>query len=141
VIRYRPGAAATQAPPVDAYSLRLVAPRALFDAGAIVQRSPSLAQLAQAPCLRVNPSDLGRMGVTTGDRVRVTSSRRSLALDVVADAGVLRGSAVLVFNAPGEGAAELIDANQPVTDLRLETVTGPSGRERETGPSGRERET
>ncbi|MDQ3897886.1 MAG: hypothetical protein M3326_11720, partial [Actinomycetota bacterium] len=86
------------------------------------------------------PADLGRMGATTGDRVRVSSSRRSLVLDVAADAGVLRGSAVLAFNAPGEGAAELIDVTQPVTDVRIETV-GPSGREREAvGPSGRERE-
>jgi hypothetical protein len=72
------------------------------------------------------------MGATTGDRVRVTSSRRSLVLDVMADPGVLRGSAVLVFNGPGEGAADLIDASQPVTDLRVETVSGPSGRERDS---------
>jgi NADH-quinone oxidoreductase subunit G len=142
VLRYRPGAAVKQAPPVDAYSLRLVAPRTLYDAGTLVQRSPSLAALAAGPCLRANPADLGRLGVTTGDRVRVSSARTSLVLDTAADPGVLRGSAVLVFNAPGEGAAELIDASQPVTDLRVETVKpGPSGRERETGPSGRERET
>ncbi len=122
LIRYQPGAAAKQAPPIDAYSLRLVAVRTLYDAGALVTRSPSLAALAAGPCLRVNPADLGRMGVTTGDRVRVSSSRRSLVLDVAADPHVLRGSAVLVFNAPGEGAAELIDASQTVTDLRVETV-------------------
>ncbi len=62
------------------------------------------------------------MGVKTGDRVRVSSSRRSLVLDVAADPRVLRGSAVLAFNAPGDGAADLIDATLPVTDLRVETV-------------------
>jgi hypothetical protein len=62
------------------------------------------------------------MGVKTGDRVRVSSSRKSLLLDVAADPHVLRGSAVLAFNAPGDGAADLIDAGQPVTDLRVETV-------------------
>jgi anaerobic selenocysteine-containing dehydrogenase len=132
VVRYRPGAPARQAPPVDAYSLRLVAVRTLYDAGALVTRSPSLLPLAAGPCLRANPADLGRMGVTTGDRVRVSSSRTSLLLDVAADPHVLRGSAVLAFNAPGEGAAELIDATQTVTDLRVETVTGPSARERES---------
>gem|GEM_PF-2378466 len=131
-VRYRPGSPAKQAPPVDAYSLRLVASRPLYDAGALVSRSPSLAALAHGPCLRVNPADLGRMGVTTGDRVRVSSSRKSLVLDVAADPHVLRGSAVLAFNARGEGAADLIDASQPVTDLRVETVTGPSGRERDS---------
>ena len=122
VVRFRPGAATAKIPPVDAYSLRLVAARRLYDAGTVVQRSPSLATLAEGPCLRVNPADLGRMGVTTGDRVRVSSARTSLVLDVAADASVLRGSAVLAFNAPGEGAAELIDAGQPVTDVRIETV-------------------
>ena len=29
-----------------------------------MQRSPSLAALAAGPCLRVNPADLNRMGVT-----------------------------------------------------------------------------
>ncbi|MGI8984662.1 MAG: NADH-quinone oxidoreductase subunit NuoG [Acidimicrobiales bacterium] len=130
LIGYRPATPARQAPPVDAYSLRLVAVRALYDAGALVSRSPSLAALAQAPCLRANPADLGRMGVKTGDRVRVTSSRKSLILDVAADPLVLRGSAVLAFNAPGEGAADLIDVTQPVTDLRVETV-GAGGRDRE----------
>ncbi|HJV08329.1 MAG TPA: molybdopterin dinucleotide binding domain-containing protein, partial [Acidimicrobiales bacterium] len=129
VLRHRAGPPARQAPPVDAYSLRLVAVRTLYDAGALVTRSPSLAALAQAPCLRANPADLGRMGVKTGDRVRVSSSRKSLVLDVAADPHVLRGSAVLAFNARGDGAADLIDAGQPVTDLRVETV-GPSGRER-----------
>jgi len=122
VLRHHPGPPARQAPPVDAYSLRLVAARTLYDAGALVSHSPSLAALAQGPCLRANPADLGRMGVTTGDRVRVSSSRTSLVLDVAADPHVLRGSAVLAFNARGEGAAELIDITQPVTDLRVETV-------------------
>jgi len=122
LLRHRVGPPARQAPPVDAYSLRLVAARTLYDAGALVSRSPSLAALAEGPCLRVNPADLGRMGVTTGDRVRVSSSRTSLVLDVAADPHVLRGSAVLAFNARGEGAAELIDITQPVTDLRVETV-------------------
>jgi NADH-quinone oxidoreductase subunit G len=122
LLSFRPTAPARQAPPVDAYSLRLVAVRTLYDAGALVSHSPSLAALAKGPCLRANPADLGRMGVKTGDRVRVSSSRKSLLLDVAADPRVLRGSAVLAFNAPGEGAADLIDASQPITDLRVETV-------------------
>ena len=60
----------------------------------------------------------------------MSSSRASLVLDVAADPGVLRGSAVLAFNAPGDGAAELIDADQPVTDVRVETME-PAQRDRE----------
>jgi NADH-quinone oxidoreductase subunit G len=131
LLRFAPGPATRSTPPVDAYSLRLVSGRRLFDGGTLVTHSPSLAQLASGPCLRANPSDLGRLGVTTGDRVRVSSSRASLVLEAVADRHVMRGSAVLDFNQPGEGAAELIDSAQPVTDLRVETVgTGASGRER-----------
>jgi predicted molibdopterin-dependent oxidoreductase YjgC len=107
---------------VDAYSLRLVSSRCLYDAGVMVQGSVSLAPLAPGARLRVNPYDLGRLGLTTGDRVRVTSSRGSVFLEAVADASVLRGSAAVTFNQPGDGAADLIDASQPVTDVRVETV-------------------
>ena len=99
----------------------------LYDDGVLVQQSPSLAPLVPGARLRVNPHDLDRLGVTTGDQVRVTSSRGSLTLDAVADSSVLRGSAVLQFNLPGPGAADLIDAGQPVTDVRVETVAPGSG--------------
>ncbi len=121
-IRFSPVAETRPSPPVDAYSLRLVSSRSLYDAGVMSQGSPSLAALAPGARLRANPYDLGRLGLTTGDRVRVTSSRGSVFLEAVADAAVLRGSAALTFNQPGEGAADLIDASQPVTDVRVETV-------------------
>ena len=119
-----PGAEAAPAPrPVDAYSLRLVTTRALYDAGVLVQHSPSLAQLAPATRFRANPHDLSRLGIRAGDLVRVTSSRAALVLEAAADAGVPRGSASVDFNQPGEGAADLIDATRPVTDVRVETVS------------------
>jgi hypothetical protein len=61
--------------------------------------------------------------------VRVSSSRGSLTLTAVADRAVLRGSAELAFNQPGPGAADLIDASLPITDVRVETVApGPADR-------------
>jgi len=122
LIRFSPVAETRPSPPVDAYSLRLVSSRCLYDAGVMVQGSVSLAPLAPGARLRANPYDLGRLGLTTGDRVRVTSSRGSVFLEAVADASVLRGSAAVTFNQPGDGAADLIDASQPVTDVRVETV-------------------
>jgi NADH-quinone oxidoreductase subunit G len=56
-------------PPVDAYSLRLIATRTLYGDGTLVQRSPSLAPLAPAPTARLNPYDLERLG--SSDRTRV----------------------------------------------------------------------
>ena len=118
------GAEAAPVPrPLDAYSLRLVTTRGLYDAGVIVQHCPSLAPLAPPTRLRANPHDLSRLGIRPGELVRVTSARAALLLEAAADPGVPRGSASVDFNQPGEGAADLIDATQTVTDVRLETVS------------------
>jgi len=109
--------------PLDAYSMRLVTSRSLYDAGVLVQRSPALAPLAPGPHVSANPHDLSRLGVKPGDLVRITSARAALVLPARADAGVPRGSVVVDFNQPGEGAADLVDAGQPVTDVRVETVS------------------
>ncbi|HEX2040464.1 MAG TPA: NADH-quinone oxidoreductase subunit NuoG, partial [Acidimicrobiales bacterium] len=53
-------------PPLDAYALRLVASRTLYDEGTTVQRSPSLAPLAKPGRLRANPYDLDRLGLGDG---------------------------------------------------------------------------
>ena len=109
--------------PLDAYSLRLVTSRAMYDAGVLIQRSPALAGLAPGSRFRANPYDLSRLGIRPGDWVRVTSVRAALVLEAAADDGVPRGSAVVDFNQPGDGAADLIDATAPVTDVRVETVS------------------
>jgi anaerobic selenocysteine-containing dehydrogenase len=90
----------------------------------MVQRSPSMAPLAPGPRLRVNPVDLQPLGAATGTRLQVTSGRGRVVLEAVADPGVPQGSAALAFNSPGPGAADLIDASQPVTEVRLETLPG-----------------
>jgi len=42
---------------------------------------------------------------------------------VAGDDGVPRGAAALAFNGPGDiEAADFIDASEPVTQLRVETV-------------------
>ena len=110
-------------PALDAYSLRLVASRSLWDAGVAVSRSPSLAHLAAPFRVRVNPTDLERLGATSGQQVRLHAAHKTCLLEAVADAGVPAGSASVVFNTAGEGAADLIDALAPVTDVRLESVS------------------
>ena len=68
--------------------------------------------------------DLDRLGVRTGDRVKVSSQRGSATTEVEVDDGLPRGSASLTFNEPGDAdAADLIDATQPVTQLHVETVS------------------
>jgi NADH-quinone oxidoreductase subunit G len=123
LLTWTPPASAAPAPPVDAYSLRLVSGRKLYDAGVVVQHCPSLAHLTPGTRLGVNPFDLDRLGLRTGDRAKATSARGSAVFEVEADEGVPRGSAALSFNQPGEAAASsLIDVTRPVTELRVETV-------------------
>ena len=85
-----------------------------------------VARLASAAPLQVNPTDLERLGVTSGGQVRVTGSRSTLTMGAVADAGVPRGTAQLVWNQPGDAAADLIDVTSAVTDVvtdvRVETL-------------------
>ncbi|MGH9267828.1 MAG: molybdopterin oxidoreductase family protein, partial [Acidimicrobiales bacterium] len=110
------------APPVDAYSLRMVSSRVLYDNATWTQHSPALAPLARPAQLRANPYDLARLGVTTGDRVRLRSPHHTTVVEVAADGTVPRGSAWFPFNPPGEGAADLIDCTRPVIDVRIETL-------------------
>ena len=114
--------APAEVPPVDAYSLRLVSGRKLYDDGTAVRQSPSLAPLAPGPSLLANPYDLDRLGVSTGQEVKVTSARGSLTTTVRADAAVPRGAVAMAFNQRGDGAADLIDASRPVTEVRVETL-------------------
>jgi NADH-quinone oxidoreductase subunit G len=115
-------------PKPDAYALRLLAGRRLYDAGSSVTGSPSLTPLVPGLVARANPYDLDRLGAGTGDQVKVRSVRGELILAAQADEGVPRGVLAIDFNvpdgesAPGNAVATLIDSRQPVTDVRLESV-------------------
>jgi len=115
----RPGAEVT---PRDAYALRLVAGRRLYDHGRLVSESPVLIRVRRPFPLHVNPQDAARLGVELGSRVRVTSTRGTQVVAIEPDAGVPMGVARLDFSADGSGAAELIDASTAITDLRVETM-------------------
>jgi anaerobic selenocysteine-containing dehydrogenase len=111
-----------EVPARDAYALRLVVGRRLYDNGRMVSEADALARVRKPFPLRINPHDAAGLGVETGAQVRVTSGRGSRELTIEIDAGVPAGIAQLEFSADGSGAAELIDANASVTDLRAETV-------------------
>jgi len=108
--------------PRDAYALRLVSGRKLYDGGSVTERSPSLTPLVSPIELLVHRVDRERIGVPDGAGVRMTSSRGTVTLPLRADDSVPQGVAFLAFG-PGEpGAADLIDLDAPVTDLRVETI-------------------
>jgi predicted molibdopterin-dependent oxidoreductase YjgC len=109
--------------PVDGYALRLVAARTLYGSDRAVLESPALATFAPTePVLLVHRVDRDRIGVADGDRVRVTSARGTVELPLTADRATQQGTAFLAVNRAGPGASELIDPNEPVTDLRVETL-------------------
>jgi NADH-quinone oxidoreductase subunit G len=105
--------------------LRLVASRPMWDGGALVQRSPSLAALHPPLALRAHPDDLSHLGGGELGQVRVSTPRGSLVVPVVADARVTPGSAVLPFNLPEGGAGWLIDASAAYTEVTVEQVGAP----------------
>lgn len=113
-----------QMPSPDAYSLRLVVTRALYDHGASVSATPALRALVPQLQVRVHPSDLTRFGAKDGDTVRLTSARGSADIVVRDDATVPRGAAVIPF---GVGTADdtfarwIVDSSLAVVDLRLES--------------------
>ncbi|MDP7068753.1 MAG: NADH-quinone oxidoreductase subunit NuoG [Acidimicrobiales bacterium] len=112
-----------ETPPVaDGYGLRLVSGRKLWDAATATVHSPSLQALAQAPALKVHPNDLQRLGILSGDDVRVISTRSTETVTVIADENIRRGTAMLPFNQPGGGANRFIDADAAVNDIRIETL-------------------
>ena len=118
-------AASVSAPTVqeDAYSLRLVSSRKLYDLGTFVQKSSHLAPLAATSTLLMHPSDLERLGLAAGGSVRVHGIGGNFTIDSKPDNGVPRGSVFLGFNVNGEQAADLIDVSNPITDVRVETVS------------------
>ncbi|CAN5660036.1 hypothetical protein BH10ACT1_BH10ACT1_25570 [soil metagenome] len=111
-----------EAPAVDAYSLRLVTARRLFDQGTIVSHAPSLAGLAVPGVLVANPADLDRLGVAAGDTVTVTSPTGVLTTPVQPDATVPSGTVVLSWAQGSPSPTVLIDAGAAVTEVRVETT-------------------
>ncbi len=114
-------APATSGPPApDAYSLRLVATRKLYDQGTATQHSPALAVLGSESSVRLHPHDFDRVGIDAGSSVTITSASGAIKLPAVPDAGVPKGSAAVLVNQEGPVVGTLIDASAVVTDVKLE---------------------
>jgi len=109
--------------PTDSYSVRLVTGRRLYDLGAAVRATPALAELVEESALRVHPQDLDALGVPAGGDVRVRTATTSLVVPAVPDASLPRRVVAADFNVPlADGSvSDLLSADAPVTELRLET--------------------
>jgi NADH-quinone oxidoreductase subunit G len=107
--------------PNDAYGLRLVLGRKLYDLGTTVQQSPSLAKLAPGSDLRVNAYDYDKLGVAAGDVVRVKSPTGAITVPLVRDIGLPRGTAAFAVNQPGIDIRDLIDSTERVNHVRIDS--------------------
>ncbi|MGO8870481.1 MAG: NADH-quinone oxidoreductase subunit NuoG [Acidimicrobiales bacterium] len=109
--------------PNDSYSLRLVASRVLYDRGAAVGAVPALDALVSLAPLRANPHDLDELGVVAGGSVRLRTASTSAVLTVFPDDSLPRKVVAVDFNVPLDDgtAADLIDVDGPVVELRMET--------------------
>ncbi|HEX4867221.1 MAG TPA: NADH-quinone oxidoreductase subunit NuoG [Acidimicrobiales bacterium] len=114
------GGASTAAPAPDAYSLRLVATRKLYDLGTAVQHSPSLAGLVTENAVHLHPHDFDRLGIDAGATVTLTAAAGSIQLPAVPDAHVPRGSAAVLAFQGSPAVGQLISAGTAVTDVRVE---------------------
>ncbi len=109
-------------PAVNAYRLRLVATRKLYDLGVGTQHSPNLAGLTSGTDLRLHPHDFDHLGIEPGAIVTVTALTGSVTLTAFPDAGVPKGAAAVVINQPGAATGSLIDADSLVTDVQVTSV-------------------
>ena len=112
-------------PLADAYSLRVVLSRRLYDRGIAMQGSPALYNMVPATVLHLNHFDLDRLGVASGEYVKVNGPRGSLELPVALDDGVVRGTTNVAFatrNVDGVNVIpDLIDSDSVISQVRLET--------------------
>ncbi|MGI9600750.1 MAG: NADH-quinone oxidoreductase subunit NuoG [Acidimicrobiales bacterium] len=113
---------AVEPPANDAYGLRLIAGRAMYDQGTTLAASPSSAELHRQPTVALNPHDFEKLGVALGDEVDVSSARGSINVAVAVDAGVPRGSAAMISHLGGPDPYQLVDADHVVTDVRVERM-------------------
>ena len=106
----------------NSYDYRIVSFRKLYDAAVGTAKSPSLAHWATGATVVVHPLDLARIGVELGANVQVISTKATAVLPVTASEDVLRGTAWLPFNQPGNDAREIFDVHADIVDVRIEKL-------------------
>ena len=115
-----PGFGDPVAPPApDGYGLRLVVDRKLWDQGTLVQKSASLAGLAEPARIHLAPSDFDALGIADGNDVTVEWSGGSVELAVARDVGLPRGACRIPFRLPSVDAGAMIDSGAVVADVRV----------------------
>jgi predicted molibdopterin-dependent oxidoreductase YjgC len=112
-----------ETPLADAYGLRVVVARRLYDNGIAMQGSPALRDLAAPTTVRVHHVDLDRLSFADGDAVTVESRSGSFAANLVADDAVVPGTLLVGFGSRdtlGRSIQRfLIDHTSPICQVKM----------------------
>jgi NADH-quinone oxidoreductase subunit G len=115
-------------PAPDSYALRLISRHKLYDLGTATSASPALSSLAASAVAKVNAYDLDRIGATSGNQVRLRSTKGAMVIAVEADGGVARGTIAIDFNVrqgdeTTNAVLALLDSSERVIDVRMESLS------------------
>ena len=124
-------AAVTGVSEPEAGSLRLTVGRKMYGASSATRHSPSLVGLAPGTTVRMHPENLRGIGVDTGEPVVVRSARGSVIVPVQVDPSIPLGSVWMTGFQSDVTINDLLNASDPITDVRIEavhrTAQSPSG--------------
>ena len=97
--------------PDDEYPFILTTGRRLESYNTGVQTGGYLSPLHRGESLDISPEDAERLGVATGDVVRVTSRRGSIEAPVLIDRGLRAGVVFMTLHFPDDVATNLLTIN------------------------------
>ena len=101
-------------------TFRLVATRRMYDEGVLTGHSSALKGLASGSQIRVNPSDMNKLGITPESTVRLIGSKDEVRTKLIFDTETASGTIHAIWNQKGSDIGKLIDSSLPVNDLKIE---------------------
>ena len=115
-----------ETPIIDAYALRVVLSRRLYDHGMAMQASPALLPLVAPFAMEMHHTDLGRLSFDDGQVVAVSGPKGTISVKVTLNDDVLPGT-VLVPIATAGPAGEyvqhhFVDAQHPLCQVRMASL-------------------
>jgi len=104
------------------YPFALILGDVLFDRGALMARSPTIADLAGEPWALIHPDDAATLGTVEGDSVVLSSRRGSVAVRARFSASIRPGEVYLPRGYDAAPANRLVDAREPLTYVQVRVL-------------------
>lgn len=104
------------------YPYVLILGDVLFDRGALMTRSPTIADLAGEPWALIHPDDAATLGAVQDATVVISSRRGSIAVRARISSSIRPGEVFLPRGYDAAPANRLIDAREPVTYVQVRAL-------------------